>query len=240
MTRHDTTHDTTRHGMMRHDTTRHDTTRHDMTRHDAATSARLRSALRSISSTRVLHTSRPGQRGTSAGNQQWIHTSCTIHRSRKTLRENRPYYSRNTLRGRPAILNLLTTNRRRLPLPPRQLPLLRGQTRGQRRIVHQRRSRAARSRCPLAPPVHIARSRRSLASPSRAARSRRPLAPSPRAARLRRPLAPPARAQHAVLLVLRDFGDAVFSVRAGQHRRPATLPSLLLSNNTPPTAHRPR
>ena len=89
---------------------------------------RLRRALRSISSTRVLHTSRPGQRGTSAGNQQWIQTSCEIYRSRKALRGNRPYSARNTLRGRPAILNLLTTSRWRLPLPlpPRQLPLLRG------------------------------------------------------------------------------------------------------------------
>ena len=91
-------------------------------------------------------------------------------------------------------------------------------------IVRQRRSRAARSRRPLAPPVHAARSRRPLASPSRAARSRRPLAPSPRPARLRCPLAPPARARHAVLLILHGFGGAVagcsLSLFTGKHRTP--------------------
>ena len=72
----------------------------------------------------------------------------------------------------------------------------------------QRRSRAARSRRPLVPPVYAARTRRPLASPSRAARSRRPLVQSPRPARLRRPLTPPARARHAVLLILHGFGGA--------------------------------
>ena len=49
---------------------------HGVTRQRAVTpvltSARLRRALRSVSSTRVVHTSRPGQRSTSVENQQWI------------------------------------------------------------------------------------------------------------------------------------------------------------------------
>ena len=69
------------------------------------------------------------------------------------------------------------------------------------RAVRRCRSRAARLRRPLMPPVYIARTHCPLASPSRAARSRRPLAQSPRPARLRRPLAPPARARNAVLLI---------------------------------------
>ena len=65
----------------------------------------------------------------------------TLYRSRKTLRGNSPYYSWNTLRGRPEILNLLAMDRRRLPLPPRQLPLLRGQTQRQRRMSRLRHER---------------------------------------------------------------------------------------------------
>ena len=83
-----------------------------------------------------------------AGNQQWTHTSCAIYRNRKTLRENRPHLPRTALRGRRAILNLLTTkqttHRWRLPPPPRPLPLLRGQARGQRRISRLRRALGSR------------------------------------------------------------------------------------------------
>ena len=65
-------------------------------------------------------------------------------------------------------------------------------------------------------PVHAAPSARSLhtitschplAPPARAARFRRPPAPPARAAHSRRPLAPPACVRHAVLLVLRRYGD---------------------------------
>ena len=77
--------------------------RSSLPRSSAATSARLRRALRSISSNSCCDTSRPGKRGTSAGNQQWIHTSRALYRSRKTLRENRPHLPRTALRGRPAI-----------------------------------------------------------------------------------------------------------------------------------------
>ena len=62
-----------------------------------------------------------------------LHLVCNLQKSEDPPGEP-PYLARNTLRGRPMDLNFLTTNRWRLPLPPRQLPLQRGQTRGQRRM----------------------------------------------------------------------------------------------------------
>ena len=61
---------------------------------------------------------------------------------------------------------------------------------------------------PMPSRLHTITSRHPLAPPARAARLRRPLAPPARAARSRRPLALPACVRHAVLLILRRFGDA--------------------------------
>ena len=74
--------------------------------------------------------------------------------------------------------------------------------------LHRRRTLMVSLGFPIPSHLHTITSRHPLAPPASAARLRRPLAPPARAARSRRPLAPPACVRHAVLLVLRRFGDA--------------------------------
>ena len=111
----------------------------------AATSARLRRALRSVSSNPCFDTS-CRENGPRVRNLQWNPTSRILLRRRKFLRA-RTHYSRKVLRDCPAALRKLTTDRRRLPLPPRQLPLLRGQTQRQRLMSRLRHERRPTSRC---------------------------------------------------------------------------------------------
>ena len=111
----------------------------------AATSARLRRALRSVSSNPCLDTS-CRENGPRVRNLHWNPTSRILLRRRKFLRA-RTHYSRKVLRDCPAALRKLTTDRRRLPLPPRQLPLLRGQTQRQRLMSRLRHERRLTSRC---------------------------------------------------------------------------------------------
>ena len=112
----------------------------------AATSAHLRRALRSASSNSCCDTSCRENGPRARGYQQWNLTSRPIYRSRKILRENSPYDSRTVLRERPVTINILATDRRRLPPPPRQLPFLRGQTQRQRRMSWLRHKRRLVSR----------------------------------------------------------------------------------------------